>query len=249
MGFDYDTFLQGSYNNGTNLQRDSDVDIVLQLQARVRPRLIALRGPELEQDQSHQSAYQRWRSFRDQVVEALRAKYGSEGVISGRKSLKIVKKNQLQAAADVVVTLHFKEGLAFYLPDERRWIVSYPQQHYERGSKKERATDNNYKRIIRMFKAARNHLENNGMIRKEKAPSYFIECLLYNVPNELFTRELDQSYRGILKYLKNNSLDPFKCQNGIQELFGPSKDLWNQSDARAFIRALRRLWDEWTYSA
>ena len=62
-----------------------------------------------------------------------------------------------------MITLSYKEGIGFYLPDERRWVVSYPQQHYQRGLKKEEATSKRFKRTIRMFKAARNHLVNNGV--------------------------------------------------------------------------------------
>ena len=240
-----DIFLQGSYNNATNLRRDSDVDLVVQLSARVRPRVVALNGAQLEQDESHKVAYQRWKSFRDQVLRALRTTYGPNAVTSGRKSLKIAK-GIIPAAADVVVTLHYEDGLAFFLPDEHRWIVSYPQQHYEKGMKKEESTNNRYKRVIRMFKAARNRLVENNEIEDDTAPSYFIECLLYNVPNELFRPRLVQSYSGIVDYLSNSNLQQFKCQNGRRELFGPSVDLWSVNKARIFIRALRRLWDKWS---
>ena len=40
--------------------------------------------------------------------------------------------------ADLVVTVSHREGIGFYLPDERRWVVSFPQQHHTRGLKKEK---------------------------------------------------------------------------------------------------------------
>ena len=239
----YEIFLQGSYKNATNLRRDSDVDVVVQLSARVRPRVVALKGSQLEQDQSHKIAFQRWSSFRDQVLSALRAAYGTKAVTSGRKSLKLVK-GKIPAAADVVVTLHYENGLAFYLPSEHRWVVSYPQQHYERGLEKEEATNNRFKRTIRMFKSARNHLVEKHVIKDGTAPSYFIECLLYNVPDELFRPKLAKSYSDIIEYLLTASLQKFKCQNGVRELFGPSKDLWSVDKAQTFIQAARRLWEK-----
>ena len=99
-------------------------------------------------------------------------------------------KGELQADADLVITLSYKKGIGFYLPDERRWVVSYPQQHHERGLIKEEATSRRFKRTIRMFKAARNHLVDQGELTKDDAPSYFIECLLYNVPDGLFAPKL-----------------------------------------------------------
>jgi len=243
-GAKYELFLQGSYKNDTNLRRDSDVDLVVQLAARVRPRVTMLSGRQLEQDQSHKLAYEEWRSFRGQVLKALRATYGAEAVTPGRKSLKLAK-CKIPAAADVVVTLRCENGLAFYLSDERRWVVSYPQQHYARGLKKERATNGGYKRTIRMFKATRNHLVEDGAIGDGTAPSYFIECLLYNVPDDLFKLGLGQSFTGIVEYLANTELQQFRCQNGIRELFGPSRDLWSVDKAQRFVRALGRLWEKW----
>ena len=96
-----------------------------------------------------------------------------------------------------------------------------------------------------MFKAARNHLVKNDAIRDGTAPSYFIECLLYNVPNGLFRPSLGQSYSGIVDYLAATELQQFKCQNGVRELFGPSRDLWSVNKAQRFVRALGRLWEKW----
>jgi len=244
----YEIFLQGSYKNATNLRRDSDVDVVVQLSARVRPRVVAIRGSQLEQDQSHKVAYQRWQSFREQVLNALKATYGTKAVASGHKSLKLVK-GKIPAAADVVVTLHYENGLAFYLPSQHRWVVSYPQQYYERRLEKEEATNYRFKRTIRMFKAARNHLVENHTIKDRTAPSYFIECLLYNVPDVLFRPKLVQSYSGIVEYLTTAELKHFRCQNGVKGLFGPSKDdLWSMDKAQKYILELRRLWEKWPKS-
>ena len=206
--------------------------------------MVALSGSQLERDSSHKLAYQRWQSFRDQVLKVLKATYGTKAVTSGRKSLKVAK-GKIPAAADVVVTLHYENGLAFYLPSEHRWVVSYPQQHHARGLKKEQATNGRYKRTIRMFKAARNQLVKNEAISDGIAPSYFIECLLYNVPNDLFRLSFSQSYYGIVEYLTTASLQQFKCQNGVQELFGPSRDLWNVDEARRYVQALGQLWEKW----
>ena len=67
-------------------------------------------------------------------------------------------KSKIPADTDLVVTLGHEDGIGFYLPDERRWVVSYPQQHNRRGSKKERTTSHQFKRTIRMFKTAQKQL-------------------------------------------------------------------------------------------
>lgn len=240
----FDVFLQGSYKNDTNLRLDSDVDVVVQLDVRLRPRVATLSGPRLEQDQDHKVGHQRWQSFRRQILDALRARFG-DAVTTGRKSLK-VSKGQIPASADVVPTVRHETGLAFYLPDEHRWVVSYPQQHYGQGLKKEQATGGTYKRTIRMFKTARNQLVEDKVISSRVAPSYFIECLLFNVPDRLFGVSMGQTYCDIVDWLSSNDFRVFKSQNGVQRLFGQSRDQWNADRAGRFVSALTRLWNGWS---
>ena len=238
----YEVFLQGSYKNDTNLGRESDVDVVVRLNHRLRPRVARLSGQRLQEDASHRATYQGWKSFRDHALKAMRAKFG-KAAKSGRKTLQVPKGRILPADADLVVTLRYKEGIAFYLPDERRWVVSFPQQHHARGVKKERAAGQRFKRSIRMFKAARNRLVETKALTKDDAPSYFIECLLYNVPENLFAPKLAPTYTGIVGWLKTVKLNDFKCQSGQAELFGPGREQWSEKKARAFVKALQGLWD------
>lgn len=240
--FKYEVFLQGSYKNDTNLGGDSDVDVVVRLSSKLKPAVAALTGEQLQKDGSHRFVHRQWNSFRDESLKALRARFGGAAE-SGRKTLKVPKGRMIPADADLVVTVSHMEGIGFYLSDEQRWVVSFPQQHHSRGLKKEKAANNRFKRTIRMFKAARNRLVDKKMLAKDDAPSYFIECLLYNVPDSLFKPELAQTYTGILGWLGTVRRKDFKCQNGQAELFGPGREQWSQKKARAFIKALQDMWD------
>ena len=239
----FQVFLQGSYKNDTNLGGDSDVDVVVRLSHTLDRSAAILTGKRLQNDTLHKDAHQRWKSFRRHALKAMRPRFG-DAVTSGRKTLK-VPKGKIPADADLVVTLSHKQGIGFYLPDEKRWVVSYPQQHHRRGAKKEKATGGRFKRTIRMFKAARNHLVNRRALKKEDAPSYFIECLIYNVPNQLFKHELAPTYVGILKWLNTARLKDFECQNGQVPLFGPAPEQWSRKKARAFGKALQVMWNAW----
>ena len=239
--FKYEVFLQGSYKNDTNLGGDSDVDVVVRLARKLKPSVVSLSGKRLQADGSHRFALERWQSFRDHVMKAMKARFG-KAVKSGRKTIKLPK-GKIPADADLVVTLGHRDGIGFYLPDERRWVVSYPQQHYQRGLKKEEATSKRFKRIIRMFKAARNRLVDKRALTKDDAPSYFIECLLYTVPDSLFAPKLAPTYVGILDWLKAAKLKDFQCQNGQVPLFGSQREQWTVKKARAFVKALQGMWE------
>ncbi len=88
-----------------------------------------------------------------------------------------------------------------------------------------------------MFKAARNRLVENKALNKDVAPSYFIECLLYNVPEDLFKPKLAPTYAGIVDWLEKTKLKGFKCQNGRVPLFGPEPEQWTPGKALAFASA------------
>ena len=176
------------------------IDYAVRLAHRLKPRVAALTGEQLQSDGSHRFALERWQSFRDHAMKAMRARFG-KAVKSGRKTIQ-APRGKIAADADLVVTPSHKEGIGFYLPDERRWVVSFPQQRHQRGSKKEKAADKRFKRTTRMFKAARNRLVNRRALTKEDTPSYFIECLLYNVPDDLFAPKLAPTYVDILTWLR-----------------------------------------------
>ena len=138
--------------------------------------------------------------------------------------------------------------MAFYLPDERRWVSSFPQQHHRRGLKKNKATSQRFARTVRMLKAARNRLVEKKVLAKDDAPSYFIECLIYNVPDALFEPKLAPTYTGIVGWLKTAKLDGFPCQSGQTALCGQGREQWTQKNARSLVGALQALWESggWT---
>ena len=242
--FTYEVFLQGSYKNDTNLGGDSDVDVVIRLAHKLDPGVVGLTEAELQRADSHKAAQRHWQLFWRHALRAMKARF-KDDASSGRKTLKI-KRGKLPADADLVVTLRYRGGIAFYLSDERRWVVSYPQQHHQWGLKKDKATSQRFKRTVRMFKAARNRLVEKEVLKKEAAPSYFIECLLYNVPDHLFKRKRVATYTGILDWLDTAKLKGSICQNGKVALFGRGKEQWTVDKAKEFVKAMRELWDTWS---
>ena len=216
-------------------------DVVVQLPFQLKPRLVSLSGQQLERDADHGMAHEGWRSSWRLALHAMRARYG-DAAKSGRKTIKL-EKGDLHADADLVVTLSYRSGIGFYLPDEKRWVVSYPKQHRERGAEKEKATRRRFKRTIRTFKAARNRLVDTKALTKDDAPSYFIECLLYNVPSHLFKRKRATTYTGILDWSKTAKFMGLGCQNGRVVMFGRGREQWTVDKAQAFTKGLQELWE------
>lgn len=235
----YSFDLQGSYSNDTNIRGHSDVDVVLELRSTSHYKA--------------DSTYDTWKLFRRDALRAMRKGFGGKYVGEGKKSIK-VKAGRRRLAADVVVCLTYSnygmfsshmEGIMFYALPDKHQVVSHPKQHYENGKDKDGRTSQRYRETVRMFKSARNHLECEGRIGANLAPSYFVECLVYNAPDYAFQPGFQDRYCAVVNWMRGAWLDAMVCQNGQQRLFGPSPEQWNMEDAETFIDELGDLWDDW----
>lgn len=256
-----DVFLQGSYRNNTNIYGDSDVDIVVKYNDTWGRDLSLLPQQQAELYlRAHEIAEYSWTHFRADVLASLRAYYGVGVITEGNKSINIAGAPG-RLPADVVPAITYKrfnyfitghlqdyaEGIRFHDRRDGREIINYPKQHIQNGQEKNSGprTGGQYKPTVRMFKNARSRLIDDGAITREIAPSYFVECLLYNVPDVLFGPGRQATMQGILQWLLGAPLPPMVCQNGIVPLFGPTPEQWSIPNATAFIGALVHMWNGW----
>lgn len=253
-------YLQGSYKNDTNIRADSDVDIVVELTT-VFSNNINER-PQEERDlhnQTYENASYTWDELRRDTLIALELYYGRSYVDgSGNKSIKVFP-NSGRLHADVVPVLNYRkyeyfkgignfkyeEGVKFQHFGTKANIVNYPEQHYRNGANKHQATKGSFKHIVRIFKNARNYLVDKGHLEKGTAPSYFLQCLIYNVPDFHFTTDYSQTMFNVLNYLYATPHSGFVSQNSIIPLFGSNSDQWNIEDSGRTIGALVNLWNNW----
>jgi hypothetical protein len=253
----YEVYLQGSYKNHTNIRGDSDVDVVVQLNSTflINSAFFENLPVNPKRQFGFRDASYGWEEFRSDVLKALRNYYGPGRVREGRKSLKV---QTSYLPADVVVSLQYRkypdrprseadfiEGMAFWVPSESKWVINYPKLHYENGVKKNQDTNGWYKPTVRMFKNARTYLVDKGFIPADLAPSYFLECLLYNVPNDKFGSDFQSTFREVITWLLKADFSRFVCQNEQLPLFGSSPEQWSKDKARHFLQAIVELWNNW----
>ena len=253
-GMTYDFYLQGSYRNDTNISGDSDVDVVLEMTSAFRYDASALfQYEQASLASSFPPALYDWNDFRRETLKALESGFGGGMVGQGNKAIKL-KADPPRLAADVVVCMghrryisysSYVEGITFWALRDKRWIVNYPKEHYKNGAAKSSRTWDRYKRTVRMFKNARNHLESTGRLSADLAPSYFVECLIYNAPDSAFQSSFQETYRSIVTWIIQTNLDGFACQNGQQRLFGSSAEQWAVMNAKTFANQLTSLWNDW----
>lgn len=250
-GMRHDVYLQGSYRNDTNIRQDSDIDVVMELTSAFHLDNSALPAHvRAAHSASFSSAQHTLDDFYRETIRALVQPFGDSQVHPGNKAVR-VDGNNGRLPADVVVCQtyryyttqnHYEEGVTFRTRRDNRQVINFPKQHYANGVMKSNATRAEFKPTVRMMKRARNHMADQGSFDKDLAPSYFIECLLYNVPTTAFHHVRTATFTDVLVWLANANLDHLPCQNGIQNLFGPSQEQWSVENAYSFIGALANLW-------
>lgn len=254
--YQYDVYLQGSYANATNIRADSDVDVVVELTSSFRSDISTLSGFELHQYLSLSDSTVTLDEFRRDILAALRAKYGWGQVTEGSKCLKVAGSGR-RLPVDVLPAQQYRlwrsvsrsdyeAGIVFRTRDGRD-VVNYPKQHRDNGRAKHAATNRNYKGLVRAVKNARRRLVEDGLLSRDVSPSYFVECILYNVPTSSYTWDISETYLNVLIWLGENQgrLAGLRCQNEITDLFGPTPEQWDTERASQLILALLKQWSNW----
>ena len=228
-----DVFLQGSYANSTNVRDNSDIDIVV-----------------VFKDYTYRSYWNTdVKNARDTLYNSINGKNNFQ-FTKGHKTVKYGG-NQTYVPADLVPCVQYStnghDGVIVYDHRTRRNIISYPKQHKTNGESKSGDTNGNYKKAVRMFKNARNYAVNKRIITESTCPSYFLECLLYNINNDMFSGNESDIFYNVLKVLYDNrhSLSNLKRQDEIQSLFDGTASSWDVNDARLFIEEIAHIWDNW----
>ena len=234
-------YLQGSYRNHTNIAGDSDVDVVVETSGVFYSDLTEVE----KQSRGLTPGRFTWREFRDEVHRVLAAHYSAGRVRQGDKCIHVGGAGD-RLNADVVPCCEYRsyrngyaEGITFWTQSGIQ-VVNYPELHYTRGTAKNEACGGNYKRTIRMFKNARNAADSDF-------PSYFLECLLYNVSAIRYSGSLQVLFAGVLRELydakASGAMAYWTCQNGQQSIFGNAIHQIDLGSAHRLVDALVALWN------
>ena len=255
-GVSYDPYLQGSYKNFTNIYGNSDVDLVVELNSVFWSNLTEAE----QQSLGWTPATYNLDNFRQDVINALTSYYGSQLIDTiGRKSVKVLPDNG-RLKADVVIcgTYRFyeemrirEEGITLFTHPGGEQIVNYPKQHFKNGADKNSnfRTNGWYRPSTRMFKNARDRIIAYSPAYQDNFPSYYIEGLLYNVPDKCFGISFQNTYSEVVNWLntqfEENNISNFVCQNDMYYLFGSSSVQWNTANAQILVRQLIEMWNNW----
>lgn len=193
-----DIFLQGSYANRTNIKQDSDIDIVICYKNSQYADISNLWEVDKNLYSKNRSdAIYKFSNFKDDVLECLEEVFWIYPKTERKDKCIRVYWNQSRVDADIVPCFIHKRFKAYnstsaewveFVSDEWVHSTSFPKQHIHNGENKNSQTNENYKATVRILKNCKKELVENELINDELIASFFIECLVWNVPNIYFNK-------------------------------------------------------------
>lgn len=256
-GRGFDIFLQGSYGNDTNVRgSESDVDVVICLTDVYNSDITGLDPAEKAAYEANRSpAEYGFKEFKAEVVAWLAANFGT-GVMPGRKAIAVPGEGN-RRDADVLACIGHRRyvsylsswdnrhhvGISFITSDGDR-IVNFPKQHKQNCTQKHQNTNSRFKSNVRVLKNMRNAMVNEGFLKKGVAPSYFLEGMLWNVPNQSFVSGYQQSFENYLHWLEQCDATKLACANNLYWLIRENSQVcWNIQGYQTFLTAARQYWN------
>jgi len=247
-------FTQGSYANRTNVRQDSDVDICVMY---TRTFFVDYSMSEGLGNTvlGYSSGGLRYDDFKTDVEAALRSYFGTGSVTRGNKAFD-VHANTYRIDADVVPAFQHRRfhGTALnnwyhagtqIISDRGDRIINWPDPNYYNGVKKNDGTSRRFKAVTRILKRLRNEMADEGYETAKPIPSFLLECLAWNVPNEGFGHTtLCADVRYAIAYLWNETRTDETCNewgevNELKYLFR-SVQPWTRIQVNNFLQS---AWD------
>lgn len=256
-GRDYTIFLQGSYGNATNIYSESDVDIVIQLNSAFYHNIEDLPYDQKEAFKvTYSDATYGYPAFKRDVLSYLSNKYGNS-VKEGNKAIQI-EANGSRRKADLLIASEYRRyncfresdkryetGICFYSADNTE-IVNYPKQHSTNCTVKHQNTKQWFKPMVRILKNMRGTMVEQRMLEAGLAPSYYIEGLLYNVPNDKFGTSYEDTFVNCINWLIDADRKDFVCANKQYYLLWENSPVtWRDVQCTEFLAALSEFWSQW----
>jgi hypothetical protein len=99
--------------------------------------------------------------------------------------------------------------------------------------------------MVRIFKNMRNTMIGKGLLADGVAPSYFIEGMLYNVPDDKFGGTYQQTWINCFNHIVTADREKLVCAKYMHWLVRDSAPTsWPIANFNSFTAALKKYWGD-----
>lgn len=255
-GRNVEVYATGSYRNNTNVRGESDIDVAAVCRDAFFHNLPPLSAPGYGVMPAEYS----FAAFRADVHAALKARFGS-GMTPGDKALNI-HENTHRLDADVTPFFPYRFYTGKFTPSgewdiiegvqsisrSNALIINWHKDHYRESVARNLATRKRFKRIARILKNVRfDMLEHGNEAAKlfaDTVPSFLIECLVYNAPDECYVHSAEGYVYDVRNVISNltDRTNAFGDWNSMLEvsrrkLLFQNGQPWSREATHHFLRA------------
>jgi hypothetical protein len=136
----------------------------------------------------------------------------------------------------------YQTGIVFWAPGGQE-IVNFPKQHRDNCSAKNQNSLMRFKPTVRILKNYRNTLVDSGKLKEGVAPSYFLEGLLWNLPNTNFMPTFGSTMNNFVEWVGSVDATQLSCANDLHWLVRDNAAVcWPSESYRAYVAAIRGDW-------
>lgn len=188
LGSGYETFLQGSYKNDTGVADINDVDVVA---VRKNTRSGTFSGVVFDTRIP-------WTTIFDDIQNTLEANSAYKGKTErGDKCITVNTNFHADVVPAVKIDIEGNDPIAVFSFREGTERQNFPRIHYANNVGKQARTGDNYKATVRMFK----RWTKNWFSGTKIAPSFYVECLLYGVPDNCFLPDKAWTFFAVAQHI------------------------------------------------
>ncbi|MDR0384182.1 MAG: hypothetical protein LBH47_02585 [Christensenellaceae bacterium] len=268
---DVEIYLQGSYANQTNIAFQSKLEIIIKVKKTKAFDPIKMKPDEfLLKNNFYIDFFHVYdvKKFKKDIMRAIYDEINQKLKIEA-VNFTIPMFDGLKHDIDITPCFSYKyfganggtiPCLLVYNNSIEEHFLMFNNLHAENGNLKDRLTNGKFKEIVRLVKTI------IGISRREElnikfVRGYLVECLLYNVPNEMYLthdqrdtdkankvekergEETERVFLKVINWLNFADLSKFVCQNQIFSLWGNADGFWNLHDASEFVRDIIQFYN------
>lgn len=254
---DVNVYLAGSYQSGLNIAFQSKIEVIVEVTKTNELDLLKLEPSNFKlYDNFYVGYYDKFnvKKFKAALIQAMEIET-KQKITESAVNFLVPAYDKLQHDIEILPVFSYKyfgpagesvDGFLAYDSEIDEYFMAFNNLSQDNGIRKDKVTNGKFKEMVRLFKTI------TGISGRESGAihpvrGYFIESLLFNVPNEMFFSANGDNlsvFLKIINWLNFANFDEFICPNQVWSLWGDADGFWQQSEAKKFVTEVIKFYGD-----